>query len=161
MSYMALSLDAIVVWHQVATARESVSKGQLRNGPGTFDRDLGLACYRKRVTDRSPDSKLGGDNYLLCACAVVCAVILGELGACACACAGAVRAVRAGSCAFFRNPRVGKPLMLLFRVALLRQEELRSHLHNVAIAGRAISWKRLECFVSSLAFVFPWRKQVL
>ena len=66
-----------------------------------------------------------------------------------------------GAVLFFRNPRVGKPLMLLFRVALLRQLELRSHLRNVAIAGRAITWKRLECFVSSSSFVFPWRKQVM
>ena len=59
-----------------STARESVSKGQLRTGPGTFDRDFGLACYRKRVTDRSPDSKLGGDTYWARAlsCALSCSV---------------------------------------------------------------------------------------
>ena len=59
-----------------STARESVSRGQLRTGPGTFDRDFGLACYRKRVTDRSPDSKLGGDTYWARAlsCALSCSV---------------------------------------------------------------------------------------
>ena len=63
-------------WHQVATARESVSRGQLRTGPGTCDRDFGLACYRKRVTGRSPDSKLGEDTYWARAlsCALSCSV---------------------------------------------------------------------------------------
>ena len=113
---------------------------------------LSKTCYRS-----IPRLK-AGRGYLLGACAVVCAVMLGELGACACACAGAVRAVRAGSCVCFSEilfRLASATLILVFRSALLRQEELRSHLHNVAIAGRAISWKRLECFVSTSSFVFP------
>ena len=68
------ALPALVT--AASTARESVSKRQLHTGPGTFDRDFGLACYRKRVTDRSPDSKLGGHTYWARAlsCALSCLV---------------------------------------------------------------------------------------
>ena len=89
----------------VPTARTLFARGSSKMGPELLSKTLDwhfiehVLLIDSRTISREPKdvSKLGGDIYLLGACAVVCAVVLAVLGACACVCAGAVRALRAGS----------------------------------------------------------------